>query len=85
MNTVNSDFFRVQLTELLQYIAVIDNRLASPSNILMKKQNKKNKKTLLRTKLGLAYIQTVHGEDVLEPSCLIPMWYSDDLPLLTVT
>ena len=34
-------FFRVQLTELLQYIAVIDNRLASPGNILMKKKKKK--------------------------------------------
>lgn len=34
-------FFRVQLTELLQYIAVIDNRLASPGNILIKKKKKK--------------------------------------------
>ena len=34
-------FFRAKLTELLQYIAVIDNRLASPGNILMKKRRKK--------------------------------------------
>lgn len=45
-------FFRVQLTELLQYIAVIDNRLASPGNILMK-QKKKNKKNTFTYEIGV--------------------------------